>query len=417
MSADSQVRPRRGNAVVGMVRSALQGGSEARKTRLERAHSIDDLRRLARRRLPRAVYDYMDGAAEDEVTMRRNRDAFGAWTLVPRVLRDVSAIDTTTTVAGTAVDSPVICAPTGFTRLFHPDGETAVARAAHEAGSIYCLSTMATRSIEDVADASKGPKWFQLYVWRDEALVDELVERADAAGYGALCLTVDTAVLGRRERDLRNGLTIPPRAGLRTVLDGARRPQWWWGFIRSDELIFANVVSRAPEGTGAEGLAVFTNRQFDPSVTWESAARIAARWPRTFAVKGIQCAEDAVRAVEIGASVVIVSNHGGRQLDNARGALEVLPEVVEAVGGSAEVVLDGGVRRGTDVVKALALGARAVMIGRAYLYGLAAGGEAGVARALSLLDTELRTALGLVGVSAVADLGRQHVAAAAPIST
>ncbi len=391
--------------MVGLVRDALASRG-ARRSRLERAASIADLRTRAQRRLPAAVFDYLEGAAEDEVTARANKAAFGEITLVPRVLRDASKVDLATTITGIPVDTPILCAPTGFTRLFHPAGENAVAAAAARAGSIYTLSTMATRSIEDVAAvAPEAPKWFQLYVWRDERLVDALIERAKAAGYRALCLTVDTAVLGRRERDHRSGLTIPPRASLRTVIDGARRPAWWWGFLRSDELLLANVASHAPKGTGRTGLAELTNKQFDPAVTWEAAARIARRWDGTFIVKGIQCAEDAQLAVDLGAHAVIVSNHGGRQLDHAPATVRVLPEVVAAVGERIEVLIDGGVRRGTDVIKALALGASGVMIGRAYLYGLAAAGEAGVDRVFAMLHAELRNAMALLGTPTIADIG------------
>lgn len=401
---------RRGNAVIGLIRDALQSRGNRPQTKLGRAACIDDLRQLAERRLPKAVFDYLEGAAESETTAAANKTAFADYELIPRVLRDASKIQLATTIAGIPVESPIVCAPTGFTRMFHPDGELAVARAAADAGCIYSLSTMATRSIEEVAAiAPEAPKWFQLYVWRDETLVHELIDRARRANYRALCLTVDTAILGRRERDVRSGLTIPPKASFRTILDGARRPAWWLNYLRADELLFANVVAHAPEGTGSSGLAELTNKQFDPAINWDMAAAIAKRWDGTFAIKGVQCAADAELAVDIGAQVVIVSNHGGRQLDHAPAALRVLPEVVAAVGDRAEIILDGGVRRGTDVIKALALGANAVMVGRAYLYGLAAAGEPGVRRALGMLHHELRSAVALLGVGTVADIGPEHV--------
>jgi L-lactate dehydrogenase (cytochrome) len=392
------------------VRDALQSRGQRPRSKLGRAACIDDLRKLAHRRLPSAVYDYMEGAAEDEVTAAANKDAFRDYELIPRVLRDASKIDLATTIAGIPVDSPIVCAPTGFSRMFHPDGELAVAQSAADAGCIYSLSTMATRTIEEVAAvAADAPKWFQLYVWRDEKLVNGLIDRAKAAGYRALILTVDTAILGRRERDVRSGLTIPPKAGLRTIIDGARRPAWWLSYLTADELLMANVISHAPEGTGSSGLAELTNKQFDPAINWDQAERVAKRWDGVFAVKGVQCAADAEIAVDVGANVVIVSNHGGRQLDHAPAALRALPEVVAAVGDRAEVLLDGGVRRGTDVIKALALGANGVMIGRAYLYGLAAAGKPGVDRALKMLHTELRSAMALLGTSTVADINHTYI--------
>ncbi len=399
------------NAVVGLVRDALASRQDRPRGPLANSHSIEDLRRRAKKRLPTAVFDYLDGGAEDEVTLRGNRAAFDDLALVPRVMRDVSNIDMATTVGPCELEWPVVCAPTGFTRMFHPDGERAVARAAKAAGCAYCLSTMGTTSIEDVAAASDGPLWFQLYVWNDRDLCDELVARAKAATYEVLCLTVDAPVLGRRERDLRNGLTIPPKANLRTILDGARRPQWWWGFLRSEELTFANVAGHAPEGTGSRGVANYLNSNFDPSLNWDHAARVAEQWRGPWAIKGIQCGEDAARAVDLGAQIVIVSNHGGRQLDHSRPSLNVVPEVVDAVGDRAAVMMDGGIRRGTDIVKALALGADAVMIGRPYLYGLAVGGEAGVARALAMLRTELASAMALTGARSVKEISAEMVTA------
>ena len=378
--------------------------------RLARSHSIADLRRLAKRRLPRAVFDYADGAAEDEVTARRNEAAFEDYDLLPRVLRDVSSVDLSTTVLGTPVSMPVLLAPTGMTRLFHHDGETAAARAAHRAGVVYTLSSLSTVSIEDLAAASDGPRWFQIYVWKDRGLVREFFDRCRAAGYDALMLTVDMPVLGQRERDLRNGMTIPPSLTLGSALDAALHPSWWWNFLTKPRIGFANVAGKGDAGHGdLTALWTYINTQFDPSVTWRDLEWMIGEWNGAFAVKGVLDAEDAARAASLGARGIVVSNHGGRQLDHSPASLDALPAVVEAVAGRAEVILDGGIRRGADVAKALALGARACAIGRAYLYGIGAGGEQGVDRALELLRAELHRALALLGCPSVGDLGPEHV--------
>ena len=378
--------------------------------RLARSHSIADLRRLAKRRLPRAVFDYADGAAEDEVTARRNEAAFEDYEFLPRVLRDVSSVDLSTTVLGTPVSMPVMLAPTGMTRLFHHDGETAAARAAHRAGVVYTLSSLSTVSIEDLAAASDGPRWFQIYVWKDRGLVREFFDRCRAAGYDALMLTVDMPVLGQRERDLRNGMTIPPSLTLGSALDAALHPSWWWNFLTKPRIGFANVAGKGDAGRGdLTALWTYINTQFDPSVTWRDLEWMIGEWNGSFAVKGVLDPEDAARAASLGARGIVVSNHGGRQLDHSPASLDALPAVVEAVAGRAEVILDGGVRRGTDVAKALALGARACAIGRAYLYGIGAGGEQGVDRALELLRAELRRALALLGCASVGTLGAEHV--------
>ena len=378
--------------------------------RLARSHSIADLRRLAKRRLPRAVFDYADGAAEDEVTARRNEAAFEDYELLPRVLRDVSSVDLSTTVLGTPVSMPVLLAPTGMTRLFHHDGETAAARAAHRAGVVYTLSSLSTVSIEDLAAASDGPRWFQIYVWKDRGLVREFFDRCRAAGYDALMLTVDMPVLGQRERDLRNGMTIPPSLTLGSALDAALHPSWWWNFLTKPRIGFANVAGKGDAGRGdLTALWTYINTQFDPSVTWRDLEWMIGEWNGSFAVKGVLDPEDAARAASLGARGIVVSNHGGRQLDHSPASLDALPAVVEAVAGRAEVILDGGVRRGADVAKALALGARACAIGRAYLYGIGAGGEQGVDRAFELLRAELRRALALLGCASVGDLGPEHV--------
>jgi len=351
------------------------------------------------------VFDYVDGGTEDEITMQRNRAAFEDLELDARVLRDVSTIDTATTVLGRPVPLPIVLAPTGMTRMTHWEGELAVARAAGRVGVPYALSTMATVSIERVAEAGRAPLWFQLYMWRDRGLCRELLERARAAGYEALVLTVDTPVAGARERDFRNGFTIPPSLGVRTILDGARHPHWWWRFLTSEALAFDNVRGRAE---GSASLS-FVATQFDASVTWDDISWLADAWGGPFVLKGIMTPADAKQAVASGVRSIVVSNHGGRQLDHAPAAIDALPRVVDAVGGDAEVLFDSGVRRGVDIVKALALGARAVLVGRAYLYGLGAAGSDGVVHAVRILETELRRAMSLLGARTIAEIEASHV--------
>lgn len=374
------------------------------------AVNIEDLRKSARRRLPRAVFDYIDGAAEDEVTLHRNQAAFERLTFRPRVLVDVSQVDQSTTVLGQRLRSPLILAPTGLCGMAAYRGEVLAARAAVRMGSIFTLSTMSAVSIEDVAREVPGPHWFQLYVWRDRDLTRSLVERAQAAGYTALMLTVDVPVLGQRERDLRNGATIPPRVTVRNAFDSLQKIGWLWRMARNPWIDFANVKGAARTSqSGAFALGRYVNEQFDPSVDWHDLAWFRSLWSGPLAIKGIMTAEDARRAVDLGVNAVVVSNHGGRQLDGLPAAIDVLPEVVDAVDGRAEVILDGGVRRGSDVVKALALGARACMIGRPYLYGLGASGQAGAEQAISILRAEIARTLALLGRPTLADLDRTAV--------
>lgn len=377
---------------------------------LDRCFSIDDLRRRARQRLPRAVFDYIDGAADDEQTLSRNVSAFDQWQLVPEVLRDVSEIDTAVDVQGARISMPFLLSPTGMSRLFHHEGERAVGAAAAAADTTYSLSSVSSVSIEDLAAVCSGPKWFQIYVWKDRGLVREFIERCRAAEYQALCLTVDVAVTGNRERDYRNGLTIPMKFRPGLLFDFASSPYWWWHKITTPKVTFANVVGKAPAaGDDLTSLFDYIHAQFDRSVTWDDAEEMIHQWGGKFLIKGILSAADAVRAVEAGATGIVVSNHGGRQLDSVPAPVDVLPEIVDAVAGRAEVILDGGVRRGTDVLKALALGATACMAGRPYLFGLAAGGQPGVARALEILRSEIERDMALLGVQRVRDLGARHL--------
>ncbi len=366
---------------------------------LSRAATIGDLRAIARRRTPRSVFDYVDGAAETEASLRRAREAFGRVEFRPRVLRDVTAVDTAREIVGTSSSLPLVLAPTGFTRMMHHEGERAVARSGARAGIPYTLSTMGTVSLEDLREAAPGGShWFQLYLWKDRRASLDLIRRAEAAGYTTLVLTVDTPVAGRRLRDVRNGMTIPPTLSARTLADMSMHPAWWFNLLTTEPLEFASL--RESGGTVAD----LVDRMFDPSVTLDDFAWLRESWPGRLVVKGIQHPGDATALADLGADAIVVSNHGGRQLDRAVTPLEVLPEIVNVVHGRTEVLIDTGVTDGADIVAAVANGATACMVGRAYLYGLMAGGERGVDRALQILSDEVTRTLRLLGVSSLADL-------------
>ena len=383
----------------------------ARSLQPPRVLNIEDLRRLAKRRLPRVVFDYIDGGAEDESTLRANCRAFEAVTLRPRCAVATPVCRLRTTVLGTELAMPLILAPVGSCRLMYPRGEEAAARAAGEAGIMCALSTLSGCRLEEVATASGGPVWYQLYLvgGRDCALAG--IQRAQKAGFSALIVTIDTPVAGFRERDLRNGAKELLSGNLGAMLPFVRqvlvRPRWLAAFLADGGLMkFENVVT---PGKGPMLYADVTAALEQSVVTWEDLNWIRQAWNGSIVIKGIHTAEDARRAVDIGADALVVSNHGGRQLDGVAPTLRVLPEVVSAVGDRIEVLLDGGIRRGSDIVKALCLGARAVMAGRAYAYGLAAAGGAGVARAIEILRTDLVRTLKLLGCASVAELGRSYV--------
>ena len=394
--------------VVDTLRSVLRFRRfefDAAKRRLQRAASVEDLRRIARRRLPGGVFDYIDGGAEDEVALDRNTRSFRELEFVPRVLRDVSSINTSGTILGQTVPFPLILAPTGFTRIAHPPGELAVARSAARAGLPYSLSTMGTRSVEEVAAVSDGSKWFQVYVWRDKGLLKDMILRAAEANFDVLCITVDAAMLGRRERDVRRGFTLPPKLGFDTLIEGLIRPGWSLRFALSEPISFANVAGNDDiDGSTAVDLAAFMNTQFDPTLSWDDVEWMRSLWNGPVLVKGVQSVADAVIARDRGLDGVVLSNHGGRQLDSAPGIVDLVQPVAEAVGGDLDIVCDGGIRRGGDIVKALALGATSCMIGRAYLYGLAAAGEEGVDWVIEHLRTGMERDMALIGAASVAEL-------------
>lgn len=368
---------------------------------LDRCASVADVRLLARRRVPRAVFDYTDGAAgADEASLRRARHAFARVEFQPRVLQDVRLVDTSTSILGEPSALPFMLSPTGFTRMMHAAGEPAVARVAERIGVPYGLSTLGTTSIEDLASSVPGVRrWFQLYLMTDRDYGVELVERANGAGYDTIILTVDTPVAGRRHRDVRNGLTIPPKLTPRTLADMAMHPRWWANLLTTEPLTFATLTST--EGTVADLIA----RVFDPGITLADLDWLRSAWPGRLVVKGIQTVDDAVLVAQHGADGVILSTHGGRQLERAPVPFEILPRVREALDPRVEVFIDGGVMSGADIVAALCQGASAVGVGRAYLYGLMAGGEAGVQRVVDLLAEEVASTMALLGRTSVAALG------------
>ena len=392
------------------LRSVVRFGrfeSDPVERRLARAASVADLRRIAKRRLPGGVFDYIDGGAEDERTVAANVGAFASVGYQPRVLRGLDQIEVASSILGCPLAYPLILAPTGFTRIADPDGELAVARAAERAGLPYTLSTLSTRSIEEVRAVSDGRLWFQVYVWRDRGLVKEMIDRAAAASYEALVFTVDSTVLGRRERDVRRGFSLPPTIRAGTIVDGARHPAWTWSFVRSEPIRFANVVGRdVGDGASPVKLSDYINTQFDPGLSWADVDWLRSVWDGPIIIKGVQTVADAVLAADAGVDAIALSNHGGRQLDGAPAAFDLVAPVADAVGGRVEIICDGGVRRGSDILKAVAAGATAAMAGRAYLYGLGAAGERGVDLVLDWFRADLIRTMNLVGAASVADLDR-----------
>ena len=377
---------------------------------MSKYYNIDDLRLLAKKRVPRAVFDYADGAAEDELTKDNNRNAFKKWKFIPDVLVDVAEVDTQTKVLGTEMPYPFALGPTAISYLFHHSGEPAVARAASERNFPSTLSSIASTNIEDYADASDCSVWYQMYVWKNREISNDFIKRCKEKNYKAIMLTVDVPVGGKRERDLRSGMTIPPRLTLSSIIDAAFHPSWWWNFIFGPKIKFANVKERfMGKNKNFSNMMTYMNQQFDPSVTWDEAKEIASMWGGPFAIKGLMNADDAEKAIEIGASAIVISNHGGRQLDSAVAPIDVLPEIAERVNGRAEILIDGGIRRGTDIVKAIALGADACLIGRPWVYGLAAKGEKGVGLVIDILSSEVTRTLQLLGCKSINAVSKRHV--------
>src|SRR6201996_910588 len=377
--------------------------------------SIEDFRREAQRRIPRAIFDYADGGSYDERTIHRNAADLDAMTFRQRVMVDMSNISLATSLLGSAVSMPLAIGPTGLAGLFHADGEILGARAAAAFGIPFCLSTMSISSIEDVRAATDQPFWFQQYLMKDRGFNQELIDRAAAARCSALMLTLDLQVIGERRRDPRNGLTIPPRLTLRNAFDMASKPRWAMGVLFGRHRSFGNLEGRIGGTSGIRTLAEWTQTQFDASANWRDVEWVRSRWPGKLILKGVLDPEDARLAVASGADAVVVSNHGGRQLDGAPSTISVLPEIVQAVDGRCEVMFDGGIRSGQDIAKALALGARGALIGKAFLYALSAAGEAGVTKAIEMMRNELRVTLALTGTASIDSVG-PHILRQEPAS-
>lgn len=377
------------------------------RRRLARAASVEDLRKIARRRLPGGVFDYIDGGAEDERSLAASQRAFADVTFRPRVLRGIKGVEIESSLLGKPLSYPLVLAPTGFTRIADPEGELAVARAAERARLPYTLSTLGTRSIEEVRAVSNGRLWLQVYAWKDRGLIKDMADRAADAGFEALALTVDTAVLGRRERDVRRGFSLPPAIGPGTILDAAIHPSWTWSFLRSEPIRFANVAGRdVGDGATPVNLSSYLSEQFESALSWHDVEWLRSIWTGPIVIKGIQSVEDAVLAADAGVEAIALSNHGGRQLDSSPAPFSLVAPVANAVSGRVEIICDGGVRRGSDIVKAVAAGATACMAGRAYLYGLGAAGERGVDRVLSWFADDMRRTMTLIGVSSIKELDR-----------
>jgi L-lactate dehydrogenase (cytochrome) len=366
---------------------------------------IADLRDLARRRVPRAFFDYAEAGSYNEETLRANRADMEAIKLRQRVLVDVSARSLTTTIVGQKVSAPLVLAPIGLCGMQHGDGEILSAQAANEAGIPFTLSTMSIGSIEDVAEATGKPFWFQLYVIRDRGFSKDILSRAVAAKCSALVLTVDLQVLGQRHRDIKNGMTVPPEIRIKNIIDIATKPAWAWSILNGKRKTFGNLAGHVKGMGNVNQLAKWVGDQFDPALSWKDVEWIKNIWPGKLILKGILDVDDAKTTVKLGADAIVVSNHGGRQLDGASSSISMLPAVADAVGSDTEVLFDGGIRTGADVLRALALGARACLIGRAYIYGLGAGGQAGVAKAIDILEKELSVAMALTGTNNIADIG------------
>lgn len=377
---------------------------------LKHCRNIADLRALAKRRLPAPMFHYIDGGADDELTLGWNTSAFDRYELLPRYLRDIQDIDTSTTLLGHRIDVPFFLSPTGMSRLFHHEKEVAAARAANEFGTFYGLSTLGTTSLEEIAKVTSAPKMFQVYILKDRELTREFAQRCKAAGFEAMCLTVDVPLAGNREREIAHGMHMPPRFRLGSLLSFATHPRWTINYLLNPDFKLANVAHRVDAlGEGAMGLIDYVNSQFDRSVTWDDAEWLVGQWDGPMVIKGLQTAEDARRARDIGARGIMVSNHGGRQLDTAPAPIDCIAEMAEAVGDDLDIICDGGIRRGTHIIKALAMGARACSFGRPYLYGLAAGGHEGVVRALSLLNEEFVRDMALLGCRSIDEIGPEHV--------
>ena len=368
-------------------------------------YNIEDFRRLAKKNLPSPIFHYIDGGADDETTLKRNTESFAKCDLVPNILASVGEPDLSVKVFGQKIDMPLFLSPTAMQRLYHHDGDKASARAAKKFGTFYSMSTMATSSIEEISGISDGPKLFQLYIHKDQALTDNLIDRCKSSGFKGLCLTVDTVVAGNRERDHRTGFTTPPKLTLESLMSFAAHPTWTINYLTHGKFELANVAHFTKKGSSiAKGVMEYINEQYDPAMSWKDAEYCVKRWKGPFALKGLMSVEDAKKAVDIGASAIMLSNHGGRQLDGSRSPFDQVKEISDAVGDKLEIILDGGVRRGTHVLKALAAGAKACSFGKMFLFALGAGGQPGVERLLQNMHDEINRDMILMGCKNLKEL-------------
>ncbi len=377
---------------------------------LKDCHNYEDFRKLAKKKLPSPIFHYIDGGSDDEITLKRNTNSFNKCDLVPNVLANTDKIDLSTTVLGQKIDFPLFLSPTSMNRLYHHHGERGSAKAAKKMGTIFGTSTMATTSIEEIGQLSDAPKLFQLYIHKDKGLTDNLIERCKKSGFNSMCLTVDTVVAGNRERDRRTGFSTPPKLTLRSLLSFAFHPYWTFNHFFSKKFQLSNIIHMTEKGSSIEKSVIdYINEQFDPGMNWKDAEYCVKKWGGPFALKGVMSVEDAKKAIDIGCTAIMISNHGGRQLDGSRAPFDQLEEIVDAVGDKIEVILDGGVRRGTHVLKALALGAKACSFGKGYLFALAAGGQKGVEEILEKMKSEIKRDMILMGCKNVSELTKNKI--------
>ena len=377
---------------------------------IDDCYNFEDFRTLATKELPSPIVHYIDGGADVEVTLNRNTNAFNDCDLVPNILASVGEPDLSTTLFGRKIDMPLFLSPTAMQSLYTPEGDKASARAAEKFGTMYSMSTMASFSIEEIANISSGPKLFQLYVHKDQSITDDLIDRCRRANFDGLCLTVDTLVAGNRERDHRTGFTTPPKVTLESLLSFAMRPEWVFKYLTNKKFELANIKHKTDKGTNiAKSVIDYINEQYDPEMNWKDAEYCIKRWNGPFALKGVMSVEDARRAIDIGCTAIMISNHGGRQLDGSRSPFDQVKAISDAVGDKLEIILDGGVRRGTHVLKALAAGATACSFGKAFLFSLGAGGQKGVERLLDNMQKEIRRNMILMGCNKIKDLDASKV--------
>ena len=372
---------------------------------LKKCHNFNDFRNLAKKKLPSPIFHYIDGGSDDEVTLRRNTESFNECDLIPNILASVGKPDLSTTVFGKKIDMPIFLSPSAMQRLYHHDGDKASARAAEKFGTFYSMSSMANHTIEEISNISKGPKLFQLYVHKDQSITDDLIDRSRNSGFDAMCLTVDTLVAGNREKDHKTGFTTPPKLTLQSFMSFAMHPVWLFNYLTHKKFELSNVAKKTDKGTNiAKSVIEYVNEQYDPSMKWKDAEYCVKKWNGPFALKGVMSVEDARRAIDIGCTAIMISNHGGRQLDGSRSPFDQVKAISDAVGDKLEIILDGGVRRGTHVLKALAAGATACSFGKMFLFSLAAGGQEGVEQLLKNMHDEINRNMVLMGCKNLKEL-------------